>query len=442
MLKRIYILLCMCGACVSVSAAVQYRTEVLDANVRTLRVQYVEQSGVERPFLVLQDGVTDGTDPRNTLEVSFDEMSHGVHFYTYSIIHLNADWTESGLSSSEYLVGFTTQDITDYEHSLNTQRDYTHYRFEFPNADMQLRASGNYALKIYEDGNPDRVVALVCFSVVKPRVGIAAKVRYNTQVELNGRYQQIDVDVNTSGIDVRDPNEVKLVVRQNGRVDNQVRVARPTFVENNRLRYENQRALIFEGGNEYRHFDAYSVYFAGTGIEQVRFDNRDYHAFLFIDALRGVGAEYSGDVVTDKCGTPYMHEYDADGQYMVNAERTTDPDTEAEYMWVHWVLPKADPWFDGTVYVGGDMFGNHLGADNRMQYDNEHRCYYLTSLVKQGGYDYQYWFLPKGGVTTTLQRTEGSHWQTENEYTIYVYFRPFGGRYDQLVGYQVIRSAE
>jgi hypothetical protein len=29
---------------------------------------------------------------------------------------------------------------------------------------------------------------------------------------------------------------------------------------------------------------------------------------------------------------------------------------------------------------------------------------------------------------------EGSHWQTENEYDIWVYYRPFGGRYDRLVG--------
>ena len=136
-----------------------------------------------------------------------------------------------------------------------------------------------------------------------------------------------------------------------------------------------------------------------------------------------------------------IHEFDVDGQYVINAERTLyDIETESEYMWVHWTLPAEQPWFDGLVYVGGDLFENRMTPRNRMQYDNERRCYWLTALIKQGGYDYQYWFVPKGEQKATLQRTEGSHWQTENEYTIYVYYKPFSSRYDQLVGLLVIKS--
>lgn len=442
-MRKIYpiFLILFLALCCAAPLQAQYRTKILDPQIRTLRVQYATADKVERPFLVLTDGVVDGQDYANTLEISFDEMSHDVHHYTYTLLHLDHDGRESHLSSGEYVHGFTTQDITDYEHSLNTQRSYTHYRFQFPNDDMQLTASGNYALKIYEDGDTEKVVAWVCFSVVEPIAGISATIRPNTDIELSGRYQQVDIEVNTSALTVNSPDEFKVVVRQNGRLDNQVVLTQPTYMERNRFRYQNQKALIFEGGNEYRHLDAYSVYFAGTGIEQVRYDNRDYHALLFADELRGTGAVYAGDVVTDKCGTPYMHEYDVDGQYRVNAERTDDSDTEAEYMWVHWTLPRQEPWFDGVIYVGGDLFLNQLGTANRMQYDNENRCYYLTALVKQGGYDYQYWFVPKG-QNVTLQRTEGSHWQTENEYTVYVYYRPFGSRADRLVGVMVQKSTE
>ena len=126
---------------------------------------------------------------------------------------------------------------------------------------------------------------------------------------------------------------------------------------------------------------------------------------------------------------------------MVNAERTADSDTEAEYMWVYWTLPVEQPWFDGALYIGGDIFQNQMTMRNRMQYDNEAKCYWLTALVKQGGYDYQYWFVPKDqSKKTTTQRVDGSYWQTENEYAIYVYWRPFGARYDRLVGFSVIRS--
>lgn len=419
--------LLLCGLCL-------YGVVPVSAELRTLRVRMLadalaEQNGerpsMQRPFLYLDNGIVDGQDENNTLEISFDEMSHDVHFYTYTVCHLNADGNPSTLLSSEYLRGFTTMDITDYQHSINTQRDYTHYRFNFPNEDMQLLASGLYALHIYEDGDRDKTIAWVPFAVVDPKVTIDANVHSKTIKELNGHYQQVDIDVSMTDLVLRDPQEFTLVVRQNGRTDNAAILRQPTFVESKRLRYINHPSLVFEGGNEYRHFDAYSAYYAGTGIERIAYDNRDYHVLLFPDEPReGV----------------YMHEYDVDGQYRVNAERTSDPDTEAEYMWVHWLFVCEQPWFDGAVYVCGDLFDNEMSLRNRMQYDTEQGAYYLTSLVKQGGYDYQYRFLPKGERAASTLRTDGAYWQTQNEYTIYVFYRPFGARADQLVGLQRLSS--
>lgn len=419
--------LLLCALCMCFAAP-------LHAELRTLRTRLLadalaEQDGehpsMQRPFLYLDNGVVDGQDENNTLEISFDEMSHDVHFYTYTVCHLNADGNPSALLSSEYLRGFTTMDITDYQHSLNTQRDYTHYRFTFPNEDMQLTASGLYAIQVYEDGDRDKTVAWVPFAVVDPKVAIDANAHSKTLKELNGHYQQLDIDVAMTAVSLRDPQEFTLVVQQNGRTDNRAIVRQPTFVESKRLRYLNNPALVFEGGNEYHHFDAYSAYYAGTGIDRIAYDNRDYHAILFpSQPQEGV----------------YMHEYDVNGQFRVNAERTSDPDTEAEYMWVHWLFVCDRPWFDGTLYVGGDLFDNRMSMQNRMLYDNEQGAYYLTALVKQGGYDYQYWFLPKGGGAATTLRTDGAYWQTQNEYTIYVFYRPFGARADQLVGLQRIVS--
>ena len=391
----------------------QTHTRVFNEQVRTLRV--------ERDVLVL-----DAIEP---LHISFDEMSHEVHFYSFTVEMLN-----SSLISSEYLQGFTTKDITDYEHSMNTSREYTHYWFEFPNEDMTLTKSGNYRLTIYEDGNPDNKVAEVDFCVVEPLVAIDARVKANTDIEFNGRYQQVEMDVDFGNTDfILQSNEVSVVVTQNNRIDNAVTLKQPTFVEPHRLRYLNNKSLIFEGGNEYHHFDAFSCFYAGVGIDRVFHEMGDYHAVLFADEIT------QGQ---------YIHQYDSDGRFVVNAERTSDPDTEAEYMWVYWTLPMDKPFFDGALYVGGDIFNNELNLRNRMQYDAEAKVYWLTALVKQGGYDYQYWFVPKitnnqspiTNKNTTTQRVDGSYWQTENEYTIYVYWRPFGTRYDRLVGVKTIRS--
>ena len=411
-MKKIAVIICLLWVCVGLFA--QTHTHVYNEQIRTLRV--------EREVLMLDDLAP--------LHISFDEMSHDVHFYTYTVQSLEFKGDKlavnNAILSSEYLQGFPTKDITDFEHSMNTSREYTHYWFDFPNEDMTLTKSGNYRLTIYEDGNPDNKVADVDFCVVEPLVKIDTYVRANTDIEFNGRFQQLDIEINTTALDLRDPNEVRLVVTQNNRIDNVVEVDKPTFIEPNRLRYINNKALIFEGGNEYHHFDAFSCFYAGTGIDRVYHELGDYHALLFTDEIT------QGQ---------YIHQFDSDGRFVVNAERTNDSDTEAEYMWVYWTLPMDKPFFDGSLYVGGEIFGNELGLSNRMQYDTEAKVYWLTALVKQGGYDYQYWFCGKGSQNkTTTQRVDGSYWQTENEYAVYVYWRPFGARYDRLVGVQVIRS--
>jgi len=422
-MRRIRLILLFCFCSLGLSA--QTYTRVFKENIRTLRV--------ERTLLVMENGLVGVNDEADKLYISFDEMSHDVHFYTYTVqkLEFRGDHLElnNSLVSASYLVGFPRLDITDYEHSINTSREYTHYWFEFPNNDMLLAQSGAYRLTIYEDGNPDDRVAEIDFCVVEPLVQIDAKVRANTDIEYNGRYQQVDIDVDTKALDLREPGEVRVVVTQNNRIDNAVSLKQPTFVEPNRLRYINNRSLIFEGGNEYHHFDAFSCFYAGHGIDRVFHENGDYHVILLPDEVT------QGQ---------YIHEFDSDGRFIVNAERTNDPDTEAEYMWVHWTLPMEKPFFDGALYVGGDLFNNEMTLRNRMQYDNEAKCYWLTALVKQGGYDYQYWFVPKNQITnqksqitntiTTTQRVDGSYWQTENTYTIYVYWRPFGAQYDRLVG--------
>ena len=398
-----------------------YETCILKDEIKTLRVQYAETDGLlQRPYLTLpRDGIIDGSEPRNTLDISFDCLSHDTRRYTYSLLHLNADRTESPLSSFEYLDGYTTQDIVDYELSVNTQQEYTHYHFFFPNEDMRLKVSGNYVLLIYEDGRPENRVAQVFFQVTEDLAGIQMHVRSNTDIETNGRYQQTDIDVLTGRLNVHTPDEITLLVQQNGRTDNEVRFTRPTFVEGNRLRYINSRDLIFEAGNEYRHFDIYSVYFTGYNVDRVIYDEGMYHATLFAD---------------QKPGHQYTFENDVNGQFLVNAERTDEDDTEAEYMRVYWTLRMPDPFFDGSVYVGGDLFQNRMVNFNRMNYDTEQHCYYYSALVKQGGYDYQYWFKPKGEKSATLLRTEGSYWETENVYSVSVFYHPTGSRYDRLVG--------
>jgi hypothetical protein len=395
-----------------------FRTRISVPNLKTL-MALVEGEKYDFPHISLNGN--------QVLSIRFDEMSHETRAYSYRVLHCNADWTLSDLNTSEFLQGYTTADISSFERSLNTAYLYTHYHFSIPNQDMRFRISGNYVVQIYEDNQYDKPLAHICFSVYDPKVSIDAVIRPNTDTEINGRFQQLDFTVNLSGYDVRDPmDEIKVVVRQNNRIDNQVTGIRPSSLSGNRLIYNNNRALIFEGGSEFRSFDISSAYAAARGVDAIKLNDQRYEAWLHRDQIRR-GA--------------YEFEFDVNGRFIIHhQEAFYDVHTEADYMPVHFRLNAPQPFFDGMLYVAGEFSYNIMDQHFLMQYNNQRKQYEQTILLKQGGYNYQYRFIPKGQKAATLQRTEGSHWQTRNEYSIYIYHRPWGERYDKLIGIRTVSN--
>ncbi len=396
-------------------ASTPYRTRILTPSIKTLQVA-VENENNSLPIIELND--------TRKIEIRFDEMSHETKNYSYKVLHCNADWTFSDITTNEYLSGYTNGYITDYQHSVNTHYLYTHYRLNLPNDEMQFKISGNYVILIYEDNQQDKPVAQACFSIAEPKVSITPTIRANTDVEINGRYQQLDFEIALNGYYVRDPmTEIKTMVRQNNRLDNEVQNITPNYVSNSKLTYINNKSLIFEGGNEYHNFDISSVYAVGRGVDRIAFNGNYYEAALFPDKIQ------RGN---------YLHDFDVNGRFIINNQNAFgDVHTESDYIRVQVTLPAQRPFFDGQLYLGGEFNYNLTDQNSVMRYDNELAAYTQTLLLKQGGYNYQYWFIPKGATKATVQRVDGSYWQTKNEYTIYVYHREWGARYDKLVGVNI-----
>jgi hypothetical protein len=393
------------------TAQTTYRTQVFNPKIKTLQIGIQNQKFV-LPIINLNSS--------DILQISFDELSHESHAYSYKVIHCNANWTPSDLSTTEYINGFTTDNITDYRTSVNTTVLYTHYTFNLPNNEMSFKISGNYVVLIYEDNKTDNPVAEACFSIADPKVDVSANVRGNTDTELNGKLQQLDFNIDLKGFSVRDPaTEIKVVVKQNDRIDNQVTDIKPTYFSNSTLNYINNKALIFESGYEYHRFDISSVYVGGEGVESIHWKEPYYQAVLFDNKVQ----KYRS----------YINEQDVNGKYVINLQGSTDPDVEADYMLVHFKLPTTQPFFDGQLYLGGEFNYNLMNDDVRLRYDGTDQAYVQAVLLKQGGYNYQYWFVPKNGSVASSERVTGSYWQTGNEYTIYVYYRAWGDRYDQLI---------
>ena len=77
-----------------------------------------------------------------------------------------------------------------------------------------------------------------------------------------------------------------------------------------------------------------------------------------------------------------------------------------------------------------------------MAYSESINGYVAKPLLKQGVYNYVYAVVPKGDpdAVPDISEVEGDWQLTENEYTILIYYRPFGSRYDQLIGSRTFTS--
>lgn len=402
-----------------VAAADGYRTESLTPRVQTLLV-YPQGKPLDLPIINLEEGAP--------IMIAFDEMTFAPKNFDYKIIHCDANWQRSGLSEVEYLKGFATNDIFDYALSQNTTSLYTNYQFLLPNEDVQFLVSGNYAVLIAQDNDFDNPLAVACFSVVEKKVTIEASVSGNTDTELNGRFQQLEFEILHPSYQIRDPfSELTVHVSQNRRTDNEVVGIRPSYTAIGKQTYKNNKALIFEGGNQYRTIDFSSRYTYGAGIERIDYDQDVYQVILSTASSRlGMSSPTSGP--------------DADGRFIINRQQSHNSEIEAEYMWVHFTYAAEKPLLDGSLYLLGDLCQNQLDDNARLEYDYQNKVYHKSLLLKQGGYSFQYAFLPQDSTIATLQKTEGSYWQTENQYVIYVYHRAWGERYDRLIGYLIINS--
>ena len=414
MKKTIILFILLCLVYPVNSSSQKFKTQVFSDRVKTLRVNLAEDR-LTPPIIELEGD--------NWIEVSFDVLEPAPGAYTYTLTHCNADWTPSQLTQAEYMSGFQNRFIEDYAVSFNTTMEYVNYRLTFPNEDLTMKISGNYVVQVFSE-NSDKPVLTACFSVVERRAEISMQVTSQTDKGMNNLYQQVNFSVNY-GNEMKTPmQDLKVYVQQNNRTDNEAALVKPLIVQNNLLVYEHNPALIFEAGNEYRSFEMTTKQYNGLNIESIEFHAPYYHVVLNPDFIRS--------------NRPYSFAEDINGKFVVRTLSGVDYDYEADYRIVHFYLPCEKPFTD-NVYILGEAFNNCLDARSRMEYNDLDKAYVKTTLLKEGYYNYQYVTRKDNQSPAGTASIEGNFYQTENEYRVLVYFRPIGGRYDQLIGFQSIR---
>lgn len=394
------------------------RNEIYDKNIASLQV-VAGQDWLSPPVIRLN-----GNSPKDVINISFDDLTHSYRRYTYKIEHCEADWTVSDqLFSSDFIDGFSEGNtIDDSEESINTNVLYTHYRLRIPNDRCRLKMSGNYKLTVYDENDDNRAMFTACFMVAEPVMGVQLGVTTNTDIDINKSHQQVSMQVSYGGINVSDPfSQIKTAVMQNGRWDNAKINAKPQYVMPDGLKWEHNRDLIYQAGNEYHKYEILDVTHPTMGIDRIVWDGKNYNVYPFACEPR----------------PNYVYDEDANGAFYIRNSDNTENDISSEYVFVHYRLKSPQP-VNGRVYINAVWTNDRFTPEYEMTYNEIDRRYEGTVMQKQGYYSYQFVMLDNSGTVQTMP-TEGSYYQTENKYQALVYYRGQGERTDRLVGYQQVQ---
>lgn len=365
------------------------------------------------------------------LTLSFDDLDAGYKSWQYTFIHCNADWTPTDLWPNEYLMGYTDDYIRDYKSSFNTLQPYTHYTLQIPNSNISFKIPGNYILKVFPDGEPDNPVFTRKIFVVDKQVTVKGIVRQAIDINQRFTHQEVAFSIFNPTYTIDQPyQDLKVVILQNFRWDNAKLDVKPLMLRDGEIDYQyTDGTLSFEGGNEFRYFDIKSLRSSNERVQSVEIRNNRY----IVDLLHDVRRTFK----------PYITEEDINGKFFIKTDDANDVADEGEYAWVNFFIPFEIPFPGGTMFVTGGFndwkFDQSITPEKgRMNYNFARQGYEARVLLKQGYYNYLYAFVDDKTGVPDFTQAEGNHSETGNSYTILVYNREQGYRYDRLIAVEMI----
>ncbi|MDY7396441.1 DUF5103 domain-containing protein [Aureibaculum sp. 2210JD6-5] len=352
------------------------------------------------------------------LLLEFDDLSDSQAEYSYKIEHYDYDWKVSKLIATEFINGYDNDWIRNFENSFNTLQPYTYYRLSLPNENTQIKLSGNYLISILDENG--KILFTRPFIVYQPLVNVGVSVHKSRDISTINSKQNIEFSINHPDLLINNPSqEIKVLLYQNNDWNTAVKNIKPQFYRGNQLLYRYSDKTSFWAGNEYLFFDTKEIRNATNNIAKSRLDGL-FNTYLYTDEMRK--------------NKPYTFYPDVNGNFVI---RTIDSDTnatEADYSYVHFTLEAYTDVGEDDIYIYGDFNDWQLTEENKMEYNERLKLYTRTMLLKQGFYNYTYVTGDDEGNINN-HAIEGSFYQTENDYSVLVYYKPIGSRYDQVIGY-------
>lgn len=356
------------------------------------------------------------------LALEFDDLEGGVKNYYYTYQLCDYDWKPVNVGPFEYIKGFTQNRIFTYRNSNIALTRYTHYQVFLPEQSSMPSRSGNYLLKVYLDGDTSKTVFTKQMLVVDVKSAVAGLSMQPFTPQLFSTHQRMKFSVVLSGLNTFSAaQQIKAVVLQNNRWDNARKDIPPTFIRGNNLEYNSENIAVFAAGKEWRWLDLRSFL-----LQSDRVDSAHYHKYATDIYLKK-------DI--DRRGQRYVYFPDYNGMYNISTYERLNPLWQADYATVHFrfVTPDGKPYTDKELYLQGGFTNFDLSDQWKMKWNEQMGFYETSAFLKQGYYNYTYTTVDKA-EPYLKEELEGNYYETENVYTILIYYRSFTDRADQLIG--------
>ncbi len=354
------------------------------------------------------------------ITMEFDDLNGDEADYYYRIKHYNYDWTESVLMKVEYLDGFDDQRIRTYDNSFNTYQLYSHYDLTIPNEFTKgLKKSGNYMVFIYNDY--DEIVFSRKFMIHENGANVGIDIKRSRDVNTIETKQTVDIIIDPINFRLNNPKEtIKTLIVQNNNLTTSIGGIKPQYILGDQLTYKYTKETAFDGGNEFHFFENKDLRVANYGIQRIELNDL-YENILWTNLPR--------------FNLPYTYNPDINGNFLVTVLDREDPDTEADYAFIHFSLKMDELKPNESIHVYGNFNNYHITENTKMVYNYENRIYQKPLLLKQGFYNYKYVIVNNDTKEINHNKIDGNFWQTENSYKVLVYYRDLGARYDRLIGF-------
>lgn len=395
--------------------------KIISPSIKTIQL-YQQNNQLSLPIINLNSS--------DLLELRFDDLDGYVKNYFYAFQLCNENWEEANLSPFDYIKGFTQNRISQYRVASIALTKYVHYQVILPERGSVPTKSGNYLLKVFLNGDVNQLAFTKKFYVVENRAPIAAQILQPFDNQKFRTHQRVQISVNAAQLNPINPQQqVKLVVMQNTRYDNLVRNINPAFIRGNVLEYNGEQDCLFPAGKEYRWVDLRSFRFESERVGRIIKTQQPNEVFVKPDAVRSQ--------------VRYAFFRDMNGWYSINAAENINPFWQGDYANVHFSLvpDNAQAFVGKDVYIVG-AFANGINESTKLTYNDADGAYEVAMLLKQGFYSYTYVTKDTKNkkAVPDVTETDGNFWETENDYTVFVYFRSLNGRHDELVGITTVNS--